>query len=145
MTHRTALCFLAVTCLGLFLATTALPQEETEVSGTAIPERLTLARAAMCEQIQAYAPYNEAIAFPVTIGRVSCFTFFDPVPEKTVVYHNWFKRDRLSTKKKLTLQPPQWSSFSTIQLREADKGPWRVEITDEEGNIFSTLRFSITD
>jgi len=145
MTHRTALSFLAVTCLALFLAATAFPQEETEVPDAPIPEKLTLERAAMCEQIQAFAPYNEAIAFSVTIGKVSCFSFFDPVPEKTVVYHNWFKRDRLITKKKLSLQPPRWSTFSTIQLREADKGPWRVEITDEEGNIFSTLRFSITD
>ena len=31
------------------------------------------------------------------------------------------------------------------QLREADRGTWRVEITDKEGNIFKILRFSITD
>ncbi|MBW1746394.1 MAG: DUF2914 domain-containing protein, partial [Deltaproteobacteria bacterium] len=35
--------------------------------------------------------------------------------------------------------------FSSIQFREADKGLWRVEITDPEGNIFHVLRFSITD
>ena len=145
MAYRASLSFLVVTCLGLFLAASAFGQEETEDPGSPTPQRLTLQRAAMCEEIQAYAPYNEAIAFSVTIGEVSCFTFFDPVPEKAVIYHNWYKRDKLSTKTKLTLKKPRWSSFSTIRLREADKGPWRVEITDEEGNIFSTLRFSITD
>jgi hypothetical protein len=30
-------------------------------------------------------------------------------------------------------------------LRETDKGPWRVEISDQNGRVFSTLRFSITD
>jgi hypothetical protein len=32
-----------------------------------------------------------------------------------------------------------------MHLRKNDKGPWRVEITDEQGNIFQILRFSITD
>jgi hypothetical protein len=45
----------------------------------------------------------------------------------------------------LTLKPPRWSTFSSIQLREADKGPWRVEIVDEKDRLHKTLRFSITD
>jgi hypothetical protein len=53
--------------------------------------------------------------------------------------------DKLSTKKKLVLKPPRWSTFSSIQLREADKGPWRVEITDDDENILRILRFSIVD
>jgi hypothetical protein len=32
-----------------------------------------------------------------------------------------------------------------VELRDADKGPWRVEISDEKGIIFHMLRFSITD
>jgi hypothetical protein len=51
----------------------------------------------------------------------------------------------LSTKKKLFLKPPSWSTYSSIQLREADKGPWRVEVTDDKGKLFATLRFSVTD
>ncbi|MBW2108934.1 MAG: DUF2914 domain-containing protein [Deltaproteobacteria bacterium] len=99
----------------------------------------------MCEKIQDYVPQNPAIVFPVALEKVSCFTAFDPVPEKCVIYHNWFHRDTLSTRIKLSLQPPRWSTFSSIQLREADKGPWYVEITDEGGRVFRVLRFSITD
>jgi hypothetical protein len=51
----------------------------------------------------------------------------------------------LSTQVRLRLHPPNWATFSTIQLREADKGPWRVEVTDQDGRIFTILRFSITD
>ncbi|NNG08274.1 MAG: DUF2914 domain-containing protein, partial [Desulfobacteraceae bacterium] len=36
-------------------------------------------------------------------------------------------------------------TFSRIGLRNGEKGPWRVEITDEDGNIFGILRFSVTD
>jgi hypothetical protein len=95
--------------------------------------------------VKDYAPLNPGVVFPTSIGKVVCFTSFDPVPQKAVVYHNWFHRDELSNKQRLTLQTPRWSSFSSIQLRESDKGPWRVEITDSTGRLLRVLRFSITD
>jgi len=106
---------------------------------------LTLARAVMCEEIRDNAPYNQGVVFSMANEKVCCFTTFDPVPERTFIYHRWFRRDRLITSIKLSLQPPQWSTVSRIQLREADKGPWRVEITDQTGRVFRTLRFSIMD
>jgi hypothetical protein len=132
-------------CIAFFLPSQALPQENTASSSTLAPKKLTLVEAAMCEGIKEYTPQNQAIVFSVTIGKVSCFTSFNPVPEKMFIYQNWFHRDELSTKIKLFLQPPRWRTFSSIQLREADKGPWRVEITDQQGNILHILRFSITD
>ena len=109
------------------------------------PERLALVDAAMCENIDSQQPVNRAVVFSVTLGEVICYTAFDPVPKKTAIFHEWYHKDALTSKKKLKLSPPRWSSISRIQLREADKGPWRVEIVDDEGKILRTLRFSITD
>lgn len=125
--------------------TSAPAQKEGAQPEQKAPQKLTLAQAAMCEGIRDYVPQNQAVVFSVAIGKVLCFTAFDPVPEKTVIYHNWFLRDRLITKIGLSLQPPRWSAFSSIQLREADKGPWRVVVTDQDGHVFNVLRFSITD
>jgi hypothetical protein len=121
-------------------------QEVTDDSAPAEEiKQLTLAKAAMCEGIEEYIPKNPGIVFPTAIGKILCFTVFDPVPQKTVIYHNWYRNDELVTKVKLTLKPPRWSTFSSIQLREADKGPWRVEIVDQRDRLHKTLRFSITD
>lgn len=108
-------------------------------------EPLTLGQAVMCESIEAYSPENVAVVFSIGLGKVLCYTAFDHVPEETVIFHSWFRKDQLSSKRKLTLKPPSWSTFSGIQFRETDKGPWRVEISDSEGNILHILRFSITD
>ena len=108
-------------------------------------EKLTLVRAVMCEAIQEYAPVTIAVIFSIERGRVSCFTEFDPVPQKTYIHHKWYRQDRLITVKRLTMNPPRWSSFTSVQLRDADKGPWRVEITDADDILLRTLRFSITD
>jgi hypothetical protein len=108
-------------------------------------EPLTLVHAVMCEGIQDSQPVNETVIFSVEKDKAVCFTFFNPVPEKTHIYHLWYRRDRLSAKIKLRVNPPRWSTFSRIQFRDGDKGPWRVEITDADGNLLKTLRFSITE
>ena len=132
-------------CTNFFFSAPAFPQDNGDPTSTPVAKKLTLVEATMCEGIKDYIPQNQAIVFSMTIGKVSCFTSFDPVPEKTSIYHNWFYRDKLSTRIKLSLQPPCWSTFSSIKLREADKGPWRVEVIDQEGNILDILRFSIVD
>ena len=108
-------------------------------------EKLTLIQAVVCEEMKDGSPLNQGMVFPVGVGKVVCYTAFDPVPRKTVIYHNWYRKDELNTKIRLVLQPPRWATYSTIQLREIDKGPWRVEITDQEEEVLRILRFSITD
>lgn len=113
--------------------------------GQAENEKLTLVRAAMCEGIENGQPVNETVVFSIEKEKAVCFTEFNPVPEKTHIYHRWYRRHRLSAKIRLRADPPRWSTFSRIQFRDGDKGPWRVEITDAEGRILKTLRFSITE
>ena len=106
---------------------------------------MTLARAVMCEYIDDYAPQNQAVVFSIQVGKISCFTSFIGIKASTYTRHKWFRRDELVTTKRLTLKPPSWSTYSSIQLREADKGPWRVEILDNRNQLIKTLRFSVTD
>jgi hypothetical protein len=106
---------------------------------------MTLIRAVMCEYIEGYEPRNSAVVFSINVGKISCFTSFDGIKAPTVAFHKWYRRDELVTAKRLTLKPPSWSTYSSIQLREADKGPWRVEIWDDHNQLLQTLRFSVTD
>jgi len=106
---------------------------------------MTMIQAVMCEAIESYQPVNPGIVFSISQGEVFCFSNFDPVLKKTHVLHKWYKRDKLVFTMRLVLSPPKWSSFSRIQIRDADKGPWRVEIWDADGILLKTLRFSMTD
>jgi len=106
---------------------------------------VVLVQAQMCEDIQGQTPQNATTVFSIERRKAICFTSFDPVPVETVIYHHWFHRDRSSARIKLSLKPPRWSTYSSIQFRAQDIGPWRVEITDANGQIFQILRFSITE
>jgi len=108
-------------------------------------ESIALVEAVLCEDIQDLVPQNATTVFSIERQKASCFTAFDPVPKKAFIYHHWFHRDNSVARIKLTLKPPRWSTYSNIQLRAKDIGPWRVEITDAEGNVFHVLRFSVTE
>jgi hypothetical protein len=108
-------------------------------------QRLKLSHATMCERVDNLAPTRPGMVFSVSTGQVCCYTSFDSVPQPALIYHRWFHRDELSTQTRLRIYPPKWATYSVIQLRETDKGPWRVEITDQNGRVFDVLRFSIGD
>jgi hypothetical protein len=142
------------TCLlllgALLLLTPALAAGETtppDAAPAAAPPAggLRLSQAVTCETLEAFKPLNISAVFSVRSGSVMCFTAFDVVSRETSIFHNWIRHDSLIFSKKLVLKPPRWSSVSSIQLREADKGPWRVEVRDADGQLLRALRFSITD
>ena len=137
--------FVAILAAAFFSSPYALSQDVKNLRGDANPARPNLVKAVMCEGMRDNDPHNQGLVFSAAMGRILCFSDFETVPKKTSIYHNWFFRDKLVTRLKLTLQPPRWSGHSSIQLREADRGPWRVEVTDQEGYVFETLRFSIID
>ena len=114
-------------------------------AGSQSDNPIALVEAVLCEDIQGFVPQNRTTVFSIERRTAVCYTAFDPVPQQAVIYHHWYHRDTPSARIKLTLKPPRWSSYSSIQLRAEDIGPWRVEITDAQGNIFHVLRFSVTE
>lgn len=132
--------------LVLYTPEICFPEEIKAESQAEISTGLKIISAVTCEDIKDGQPVNEGIIFSSDLAKVTCFTEFDQITEKTIIYHCWYFKDNLRAKKKpLVLNPPRWATFSQIEPRETEKGPWRVEIVDEDGNILRTLRFSIVD
>ena len=138
-----------ISFLGLYFFSTAPLFAQTQSDPNGTKEKpvvgIKLVKALMSEELHDRVPQNLTTVFSIERRKAICYTAFDPVPEKTDIYHHWFHRDRPSAKIKLTLKPPRWSSYSSIQFRAQDIGPWRVEISDSNGRIFRILRFSITE
>jgi hypothetical protein len=131
--------------VGLCLWLIVGPAYSQDGKSAAPDQGMVLVRALMCEFIEAYEPRHSAVAFSINAGKISCYTTFDRIANPTHVFHKWYRRDALVTTKRLSLKPPSWSTYSSIQLREADKGPWRVEIRDARNRLLQTLRFSVID
>jgi Protein of unknown function (DUF2914) len=136
-------CMLGWLVFGVSL--TALAQNIENVPADSNVKKLTLTEGALCEEVKGNKAINRAVVFSINLGTIYCFTSFDPVPEEVSIFHKWYQRDRLKATAKLMLKPPKWTTFSSWRMRNHDAGPWRVEITDEKGNILKILRFSVTD
>lgn len=145
MYPRILLILFTVTALFSTLPVSAQDQPDSSGGSETGAANIALVQAVMCEDIQDQLPQNPTSVFSIERRKAVCFTAFDPVSQKTDIYHHWFHRDRSSAKIKLTLKPPRWSTYSSIQFREEDIGPWRVEISDAQGKILQVLRFSITE
>jgi len=145
MIKRTISIFLLLCGISVFLPRAGSAQQDETLAPGEPPQTLTLSQAVMCEDISANAPRNQTVVFSVAREKAVCFTAFDEVSAKIFIYHNWFYKDIISARIRLALQPPRWSTFSSIQIRKTDIGPWRVEVTDENGQVLRVLRFSITD
>lgn len=104
-----------------------------------------LTAAYMCEQVSKAGPENRAVVFSASDGRVFCFCYFEFVPVQSKVFHVWYHRDRLVTTRRFVLEPPSWKIYSSMQLRETDTGPWRVEILGADNRLLDIVRFSVTD
>jgi hypothetical protein len=145
MSRRT-LCLPLIAVFICFLFPSSGRSQSNDTAATKTPgDKIALVRALMCEDIKDLVPQNSTTVFSIERRKAICFTSFDPVPEKSVIYHQWYHRDQKSAKIKLTLKPPRWSTYSSIQFRAEDIGPWRVEIIDSQGQILDALRFSITE
>ncbi|MBW2369779.1 MAG: DUF2914 domain-containing protein [Deltaproteobacteria bacterium] len=110
----------------------------------AAPGSTTLTQAVMCEKISDGKAFNQTVIFSIERGSAFCLSDFNPVVESGFIYHRWYRRGESIANIKLALHPPQWSTYSSIRIRESDIGPWRVDITDEDGAVLKTLKFSIT-
>ncbi len=106
-----------------------------------------LKKAVLCEKVVKEKPVYEGVAFSAGKERLFCYNYFEPVYGEGYIFHKYYFKDVLINPKpkKLSIKPPSFATYSRIDLRESDKGPWRVEITDAEDNILTTIRFSITD
>jgi len=134
---------LAACLLALALGARASGQDTKPAAAEA--KGMVLVEAAMCEHAGDNGPCAKAAAFSTTLGQVSCLTVFDQIEDKSFIFHSWYRQDVLNTKKRLAVKPPRWATVSTMELREADKGPWRVEVSDASGRLLAVLRFSVVD
>jgi hypothetical protein len=118
---------------------------EPETDAAADIPTLQFDNAVICEDVKDSNPIYPAVVFSIRLGKIFCYSLFEVVPKKTYIFHSWFHREKLVATKRIKLLPPRFVACSSIQLRRADKGPWSVEVSDDKGNVFKTLRFSITD
>lgn len=122
------------------------PEEPSQPQETSYEENMPYMKVGLiCELVKNGSCERPTVVLSVDRKQAFCYTLFENVTAPRIIYHRWYHRGELTTQIRLKLQPPRWATYSSIQLREADKGPWQVEVVDETGRVYGILRFSITE
>jgi hypothetical protein len=98
-----------------------------------------------CESITSGKPQGRSVVFSAAQGTLYCYSDFVRVAAPEQITHRWFFRDREVAQFRLTIQPPRWSSYSSLKIPSESKGPWRVDVLDQNGELYGVARFSIVD
>ena len=139
--HRWRLggCFLLLIAGLLVCPVIASAQQEAEGTRTQAGEVF------VCSGIESGRPLGRSVIFSATQGTLYCYSDFTRVAAVEHITHRWFFFDREVAHFNLALQPPRWSAYSSLKVTPDKKGPWRVEVLDQNGAVYAVARFSIVD
>ena len=99
----------------------------------------------VCSGIESGKPLGRSVVFSAAQGTLYCYSDFTRVAAVEHIAHRWFFWEREVAHFNLTLQPPRWSAYSSLKAGPEKKGPWRVEVLDQDGAVYAEARFSIVD
>ncbi|NOX19730.1 MAG: DUF2914 domain-containing protein [Nitrospirae bacterium] len=88
-------------------------------------------------------PVEPSDRFDADIGRVYCFTRIVGAKGVIRIKHLWFYKDRFMAEVVLPVKSPDWRTYSSKRILPSWKGPWRVDVTTEDGLLLKSLHFSI--
>ena len=83
-------------------------------------------------------------SFPVSVGRLYCFSKIAGIQEATEIVHVWYYGETERARVSLGVNPPAWRTYSSKIIQAHEIGSWRVEILDASGNLLETLKFETT-
>ena len=83
--------------------------------------------------------------FSADVGEVYCFTKITGAETPVTVSHVWYYGDEEKARLEHDVKAKSWRTWSSKHITGAMKGNWKVEITDTQGAVIETLRFTVNE
>ena len=108
-------------------------------------EKLVVIQTMACKKVKNNQPLYPGRRFPTDIGRVYCHTLFNNNSGKhSDIYHIWYMNGSLKAKVRIRVRDgKEIPAFSHREIKNSDKGTWKVEITDSDKKILDTVIFEV--
>jgi hypothetical protein len=99
---------------------------------------------AICEDVVGLEPTGTGVSFPVTVGRLCCFTRILGASEPTTITHVWYYGTEERARVELIIKGNPWRTYSSKIIQAHEVGSWRVEVLDPEGTVLKVMQFITT-
>lgn len=107
-------------------------------------QELALEKAVICTGVEDRAPVDPGNSFPVSVGRLYCFTQIAATQTPTEITHVWYFGDNERARVTLAVGGSPWRTYSSKLVQPHEVGPWRVDILDATGRTVDSVRFDLT-
>lgn len=85
-------------------------------------------------------PAGENKEFDASVGTVSCWTKVSASTVPATIKHVWYFGDKKVFEQSLDLK---FASTRTWSSKSVRSGSWKVDVTDEAGNVLSSVSFTV--
>ncbi|MCB0430293.1 MAG: DUF2914 domain-containing protein [Flavobacteriales bacterium] len=119
------------------------PDEENGESSTQTSSNGLIA-AAICTGVTNREPEGSSNSFSAAQGRLFCYSQVGATSSGTI-HHKWYLEDKEMADIELHVGGYGWRTWSSKHITGAMKGNWKVEITDTQGAVIETLRFTVNE
>ena len=127
-------------CVAIMIACLLVPQSiHAQQSGS-----VTVASAVICKSIADRQAVEPGSSFPVSTGKLYCYSKITNIQTATEIVHAWYYGDAQRALVKLNVNPPIWRTYSSKLIQSHEIGAWRVDIMDATGNLLETVKFEVT-
>jgi hypothetical protein len=106
--------------------------------------QLKVSVAAICRDVLDHEPDGYGTSFPVSVGKLYCFTKITGAQSPTQVTHVWFFDGNERARVDLAVKSSSWRTYSSKIIQPHEIGTWRVDVEDLDGNVLKSLEFEVT-
>lgn len=128
--------FLAVASFFLAIALSAYATE---------PTSLVVQDGAICLKVVDHEAIGAGNSFPVSAGKLYCLTRIVGAAGTTEISHVWYFGDNERARITLSVDSPNWRTYSSKVIQPHEIGPWQVVVLDQSDNLLQSYSFIITD
>jgi hypothetical protein len=104
---------------------------------------ITVEEAVIAPRVENLTPVGPDVSFDSGVGKLYCFTRINSGQPPAVIKHLWFQGDRMVMEVTLPVKSASWRTYSTKTILPSATGPWKVDVTSEDGTVLKTLSFTI--
>ena len=105
--------------------------------------QLEVSVAAICRDVLDREPDGYGTSFPVSVGKLYCFTKITGAQSPTQITHVWFFDGNERARVDLAVKSSGWRTYSSKIIQPHEIGKWRVDVEDFAGNVLKTLEFEV--
>jgi len=136
MTHLIArFAVLCLTLIFLSIPAALVAQEAVE---------LDVDISAICTGVSELEPVGTAVSFPVSVGKLFCYTRIIGAQTPNTISHVWFYGQAERARIDLSVKSSRWRTYSSKVIQPHEIGSWHVNVMDAEGNVLKVVQFITT-